>query len=521
MAFLGRGSTRRKKAPKGSSPKVLKLFNTDSGVLGIGTYGTLYKAQCDDFPCAAKLLHPAFFEPTRKFSYKKFEQECEFMCSLKHPNIIQYYGTHQDPKSGLPMLLMELMDGNLTKFLEDMTQAIPYHIQLNLCHDVAMGLSHLHSLNIIHHSLSSNNVLLIGNSRAKLSDFSMSRICGLVPLQTSSSSGKEAYMPLEALRGKPVYTSKVDVFSLGVLIIQVLTRQFPRPGVGMKAVQIDHPHISNIDVNVSEVERRRNHINEVDPHHPLLPVSIGCLKDRSSERPTAQEICQKMAALKEREMYTESMKGRKHGDGQSDTSTPKKEEGEDPVKALELELQSQSEQHSQELDEFQQQFSQSISYLQQEHAYEIDTFQKKYDQDIESLQHQRMQQVKSLQHLLKTQYLNLQEKNVLAATQQEEIQTLQQQVSSQKWKYEEKIVSWKLENQQLKQELETVRQQLRERGKEMRVRETQFDQVMEQVRASEHEVLELKYHLSELEQLLSEDTEAAEHSGPKNGKEFI
>ena len=69
---------------------------------------------------------------------------------------------------------MELMDESLTKFLErpESTGPLPYHSQLNICHDVALALAYLHSNGIIHRDLSSNNVLLIGEgSRAKVTDF--------------------------------------------------------------------------------------------------------------------------------------------------------------------------------------------------------------------------------------------------------------------------------------------------------------------------------------------------------------
>ena len=107
---------------------------------------------------------------------RRFEQECEFLSTIRHPNIVQYLGTYQDPDMGLPVLLMELMDDSLTHFLETSTQPIPYHIQVNICHDITLALSFLHSNGIIHRDLSSNNVLLIGNVRAKVTDFGMARI---------------------------------------------------------------------------------------------------------------------------------------------------------------------------------------------------------------------------------------------------------------------------------------------------------------------------------------------------------
>ena len=66
----------------------------------------------------------------------------------------------------------------------------------------------------------------------------------------------------------------------------------------MKAVDIEHPHFSNIDVGVSEVERRRNHINEIDPNHPLLPIALGCIKDKATDRSNIQEVCRNTAAIK-------------------------------------------------------------------------------------------------------------------------------------------------------------------------------------------------------------------------------
>jgi serine/threonine-protein kinase TNNI3K len=61
---------------------------------------------------------------------------------------------------------MELMDDSLTHFLESSPRPIPYHIQVNICHDITLALSFLHSNGIVHRDLSSNNVLLIGNVRA-------------------------------------------------------------------------------------------------------------------------------------------------------------------------------------------------------------------------------------------------------------------------------------------------------------------------------------------------------------------
>jgi len=155
----------------------VELIKTES--LGIGSYGAVCKAMCDDLPCAAKILHPTLFQfnaPRTTSVMRKFEQECRLLSAIKHPHIVQYLGTYRDPESRLPVLLMELMDESLTHFLKRTQEPLPYHTEVNLCHDVALALSYLHSNGIVHRDLSSNNVLLIAGSRAKVTDFGMVKL---------------------------------------------------------------------------------------------------------------------------------------------------------------------------------------------------------------------------------------------------------------------------------------------------------------------------------------------------------
>ena len=89
-------------APKAVGFKHIQLFKAQS--LGVGSYGAVCKAKCDDLVCAAKLLHPILFDPAarsklppegeHKLPISRFEQECEFLGSIKHPNIVQYLGTY-------------------------------------------------------------------------------------------------------------------------------------------------------------------------------------------------------------------------------------------------------------------------------------------------------------------------------------------------------------------------------------------------------------------------------------------
>ena len=281
--------------------------------LGVGSYGKVCRAKCGQLPCAAKLLHDTMFatnDPGISKFVERFEQECRFLKAIKHPNIVQFLDSFRDPRSQRLVLLMELMDESLTRFLEWFTGPLPYHTQLNICYDVALALAYLHSNDIIHRDLSSNNVLLIGEgSRAKVTDFGMSKLEGMNPRMTplTMCPGTMAYMPPEAFVTPPRYSNKLDCFSHGVLTIQTATRQFPNPTDATTTVEDARSPTGEIQLPVLERERRKKDIDMVDPNHPLLPLALYCLKERAVQRPSADELCGRLATLKGEQMYTRSV----------------------------------------------------------------------------------------------------------------------------------------------------------------------------------------------------------------------
>ena len=306
--------------PPPSRLRKVQLFREQS--LGIGSYGAVCKAKCDDLMCAAKILHPTLFDPGAddcdltgecRLPIHRFEQECEFLSSIKHPNVVQYLGMYKDPDTGLPVLLMELMDSNLTQFLDRLKNIIPYHIQINICHDIARALAFLHSNRLTHRDLSSNNVLMISDVRAKVTDLGMARLSGIKSTRTMCP-GTDVYMPPEAVKDQPLYTEKIDCFSFGVIALQILTQLFPKPGNRLKTIEIAHDDFPGgaVEVRVSEIERRKNHINKVDPDHPLLMLAKKCLNDVDNDRPSAHQICRYLESLKEASEYKESISKLQH-----------------------------------------------------------------------------------------------------------------------------------------------------------------------------------------------------------------
>ena len=338
-----------------------QLINTEP--LGTGSYGAVYKATCDNLLCAGKILHPTFFQfndPGATIIMRRFQQECSFLGAIRHPNIVQYLGSYQDPGTQLPVLLMELMDQSLTRFLEQSKEPLPYHIQLNICHDVAVALAYLHSNSIIHRDLSSNNVLLIGaGNRAKVTDFGMAKLFDvnhttMTPL--TKCPGTLVYMSPEALDEPPVYTKKLDTFSFGVLDIQIITRQFPEPGPSMKKVQDPRYPMGTVQVAIPDAERRKSHIDLINPAHPLLPIAIDCLNYSEKDRPSAQELCHCLAALKKAPQYGDSVQQAKERN-RPDQSATELANGEDKERQI-RELQQEKTKLLQQLEECDQQIQQ-------------------------------------------------------------------------------------------------------------------------------------------------------------------
>ena len=242
----------------------------------------------------------------------KFLQEIALLRDLSHPNIVQHIGVWHSSNKQTPVLLMDLLDTNLTKFLKDRCGSIlPYRVQVNICHDIAIALRFLHNNGVIHRDLSSNNILLVITSlKAKLSDFGMATVYDpnfKNERQLTKVPGTNFYMPPEAFKDRPDYTEKLDCFSLGVVIIQILTTLYPAPGDRCESVQIDHPKIPSgtTEVPIRERVRRKTHIDMIDSSNPLLDIALKCIEDEPRIRPSAKEVSERTDYLKKSPKYSE------------------------------------------------------------------------------------------------------------------------------------------------------------------------------------------------------------------------
>ena len=207
--------------------------------LGRGAFGVVEELTVGGTLCAGKRLHPellnVYNEPEGiKRMIKQFIAECQLMSKMRHPRIVQFMGLCFFDDSPYPMLVMQKLDVNLETILER-RRNVPFPLILQILQDITEGLIYLHSQRppIIHRDLTARNVLVNQASlRAKIADLGNSRLCmadhSKFTHTLTQAPGTLAYMPPEALSYRPVYDSRLDMFSFGHLALFAVIREFPK-----------------------------------------------------------------------------------------------------------------------------------------------------------------------------------------------------------------------------------------------------------------------------------------------------
>ena len=268
------------------------IDETNSEKVGIGAYGFVTKAKYCGTPCALKELHLYLLpesgaELRGKSSYivEKFCAEIKLLSEIRHPNFVHFIGVYFRENSSFPVLVMELMHTSVTECLkqyEGDKLKFPLSTKLFILQDVARALVYLHSQNppIIHRDLTANNVLLTSDMRAKLADLGVAKILdlNLVKPPDTRCPGTLAYMPPEALKEHPKYSTELDVYSLGVLGFHIFSGKWP------------HPHGIRKDDNspLSDTERCRADL--IGEGLCLLKTLENCLDINPLSRLTAPNI---------------------------------------------------------------------------------------------------------------------------------------------------------------------------------------------------------------------------------------
>ena len=221
-------------------PFLMQKQETDEGRrIGTGSFGSVYQVTLNGFPCIIKRLHDILVgqnvsEDDRTAIRRRFQEECILLSTLRHPNIVQFIGVYCDKAAANELtLVMERLYTDLEKCLRD-HRNIPLPLQLSILLDVAYALLYLHSRTpaVVHRDVKASNILLTNDMRAKLADLGVSKILDAHPLSGGIHTicpGTQVVMPPEALVENPSYTTKLDVFSFGTLVLHVVNHEFPRP----------------------------------------------------------------------------------------------------------------------------------------------------------------------------------------------------------------------------------------------------------------------------------------------------
>ena len=186
-----------------------------------------------------------------------------------------------------PVLVMELMKENLRRYLEQNRGQLSRQKQLEICISIVRGLRFLHTRTppIVHRDLTDKNILLAVDGLVKIGDLGQSRL-KTADYFSTGQPGAIPFMSPEAMQQQSHYNEKLDMFSLGVLMLEVATQQ--PPCVGLVGIGRD-----------PELQRRREDLSKLDADHPLRPLILSCLKDDPKERPDIVTVHLQLLALVE------------------------------------------------------------------------------------------------------------------------------------------------------------------------------------------------------------------------------
>ena len=256
--------------------------------IGRGAYAVVEEFNFRGLLCVGKSLHPELEPGQQGNMLERFEGECEILSQLHHPNIVQFLGIHRKNESQLPVLIMERMYCTLSSCIDD-HGILPDESNYSILHNVALGLNYLHHYfpnPIVHRDLSANNVLLTSDLSAKISDLGVAKILNQPMSKMTACPGTPPYMPPEVFLDGPKYSTKVDNFSYGVLMLHMFCGKWPFP----LADRYEDPHDRNKYILRTEIERRQQFFSDIQATHPLLPLMRRCLSDHPDARPTVLVI---------------------------------------------------------------------------------------------------------------------------------------------------------------------------------------------------------------------------------------
>ena len=169
---------------------------------------------------------------------KRFNREAKAVTSLSHPNIVSIYDVENEGE--FYYLILEYVEGMTLKDYMIKNPRLPIETIVHIAKQIASGLSHAHQNGIIHRDIKPQNILMNENLTCKITDFGIARAYGDTTLtQTNQMLGTVYYLSPEQARGN-VATAQSDIYSLGILIFEMITGQIPFKGESAVAIALKH-----------------------------------------------------------------------------------------------------------------------------------------------------------------------------------------------------------------------------------------------------------------------------------------
>ncbi len=206
--------------------------------LGGGGMSVVWKAYdlVLDRNVALKVLRPEMSEDDEFIS--RFRREAQSVASLSHPNIVSIYDVGED--SGLYFIVMELVEGETLRDRLKARGRLPVSEALEITSKICQGLGHAHARRIIHRDIKPQNILITPQGDVKVADFGIARALGGV--STTSRDvviGSAPYLSPEQAKNGTV-SVRSDLYSLGVVLYEMLTGKPPFGGESPVAVALQH-----------------------------------------------------------------------------------------------------------------------------------------------------------------------------------------------------------------------------------------------------------------------------------------
>lgn len=186
---------------------------------------------------------------------RRFQREAISASSLNHPNIVEMYDVGED--NGKYFIVMEYVDGKTLKSLIKKRGSLTLHEVIDIMLQLTSAISCAHNSYIVHRDIKPQNVLILDDGRVKITDFGIAMALNSSELtQTNSVMGSVHYLPPEQASGSGS-TIKSDVYSLGILMYELLTGKVPFKGenaveIAIKQMKEQIPSVCKINPDIPQ-----------------------------------------------------------------------------------------------------------------------------------------------------------------------------------------------------------------------------------------------------------------------------